>query len=324
MKMKQITAKNMQEALELARQQLGENAVLLQSRKAAGNAGITVTFAVEPESDGPPVGAEAKHPALPLLERVLHFHRIDEPMLSRLQMAGASTRVGNASPFEAAQTMLAQALEKTFEFAPLSEAASPPMKATMLIGMHGVGKTTAIAKLATMLALLNRPMVLISTDGDRFGGTDALASLARILNVPFHVATNRNDLKALLKGAVPNAHVLIDSAGVNIYEFSALKNLGELAGLQQVEPVLVAAAGMDAAESLEMASVFSFLPITRLIVTRSDAARHWSGIFSAMTHHAYRLANMSSSASPADPCQPMTPQLLAARMMTAERERLTQ
>jgi hypothetical protein len=33
---------------------------------------------------------------------------------------------------------------------------------------------------------------------------------------------------------------------------------------------------------------------------------------------------MSSSASPADPCQPMTPQLLAARMMTAERERLTQ
>ncbi|MFO0109808.1 MAG: hypothetical protein ACK52W_04655, partial [Alphaproteobacteria bacterium] len=110
----------MHEALELARQQLGENAVLLQSRKAEGQPGITVTFAVEPEDDGPPVGAEAKHPALPLLERVLHFHRIDEPMLSRLQMAGASTRVGNASPFEAAQAMLAQALEKTFEFAPLS------------------------------------------------------------------------------------------------------------------------------------------------------------------------------------------------------------
>jgi flagellar biosynthesis protein FlhF len=324
MRMKQIAAKNMQEALEVARQKFGEDAVLLQSRKAPGSQGIIVTFGIEAPDDGPPVGAEASHPALPMLAHVLRFHEITDPLFSRLEMAGAAARVGNTSPVDATETMLAHALETTFEFTPLSEAATPPAKAFMLIGAHGAGKTTTIAKFATMLALLKRPMVLVSTDVDRFGGTDGLAGLAQILDAPFHVVSTRSALKSLLKDCVPEAHVLIDSAGVNIYEFADLKQLGELATLQQVEPVLVAAAGMDAAESVEMASVFSFLPITRLVITRADAARHWNGIFAMLTHHQFRFANLSTSASPADPCQPLTPDLLAAQMMRVERERLTQ
>lgn len=324
MRMKQITAKNMQEALEIARQKFGDDAVLLQSRKAPGTQGIIVTFGIEAHEEGAPVGAEASHPALPMLARVLKFHQIADPILSRLEMAGAAAHVGSATPIDAAETMLAHALEHTFGFAPISESATPPTRALMLIGAHGAGKTTAIAKLATMLALMKRPMVLVSTDVDRFGGTDGLASLAQILGVPFHVIATRSALKSLLKDSLPEAHVLIDSAGVNIYEFADLKQLGEFATLQQVEPLLVAAAGMDAAESVEMASVFSFLPITRLLITRADAARHWNGIFAMLTHHQFRFANLSASASPADPCQPLTPDVLAAQMMRYERERLTQ
>lgn len=334
MKMKQISAKDMQEAMAIARRDLGEEAILLNARKTPK--GIVVTFAINTD-DAPlpedilPASAQASqpalrhvqtnHPALTMIDEVLEFHRIPEPMLSRLKIATRSARMPAATLLDAAGAILSDALSKAFPFQSLIEQNTLPAKALMLVGMHGAGKTTTLAKLATMLALAKKPLLLISTDIERFGGTDGLAGLAEILNVPFFMARDRAELKAIIKQYIGKAWVLIDSFGVNIYAFDELRALGELASLHDVDPIMVCPAGMDAAESQEMASVFSFLPIERMLITRADTTRHFSSVFSALAHTRYTLTHISTSARPADACVPLTPELFAQLLLKAQRER---
>jgi flagellar biosynthesis protein FlhF len=337
MKMKQIAAKDMQEAMALARRDLGDDAILLNTRKMPK--GIIVTFATESYDSPLPLDAtddvlanihipsptvryvQADHPALKMIDQALDYHAIPEPMLSRLKIAVRGAHIPAATMADSAEAILAEALEKLFQFQALTESSSLPSKALMLVGAQGAGKTTTIAKLATMLALKKKPLVLISTDTERFGGTEALSGLADILKAPFKIAQDRAELKAYVKQYLGKAWILIDSFGVNIYEFTELKALGEFASLQDVEPILVCPAGIDAAESQEMASVFSFLPIGRMLITRADATRHFSNIFAALSHARYTLTNVSSSSRPADPCEPLTPILLAKLMLRSTRER---
>ena len=65
---------------------------------------------------------------------------------------------------------------------------------------------------------------------------DTLSGLASLLKAQFYIAESRGALKPLIKEYQGQAWILIDSTGVNIYEFQQLKALGELAGLQGIEP----------------------------------------------------------------------------------------
>lgn len=347
MRMKQITAATMQDALHMARRDLGDEAVLLETRKLSGGRGVTVVFALdEPDADlfgeddiafAPPrtqdhpplaggqhrmrdAGGVSASPQKPsasehrthgaspqqIIIQALQSHAIPQAMREKLLKAAQAQRIPSGNALEAAETILAEALHRELTFNPITTGSSNyPTRALMLVGPHGVGKTSAIAKLATQLTLAKRRVVLISTDIERMGATETMQGLSDILKCELHVINKRALLRELVKQSLGNAWVLIDSFGVNIYEFAQMKALGELAGLQGIEPILTCQAGMDAEEAVELAGVFSFLPIERMILTRTDATRRLSSLFSILHTSGYALANMSSSASPTDACSPL-------------------
>lgn len=359
MRMKQISARDMQEAMKLARTQLGDDAVLLHSEKS--DSGIVVTFAIEEmeledaleaaihEAEAsiaavtaaPAVGpapwlakaAPAKpilddvrfasdHPALDMLADVLAFHALPAPIAHALHEQLVHVNVPMTSTLDAAEQLLAGALANILRFAPLQLSRQSP-RAMMLVGPYGAGKTTVIAKLATELTLRKEPVLIISTDTERMGGIAPLQGLSDILKCDVLVAETRTQLRNLVKSQLGKQTILIDSAGVNIYRFNELKALGELASLDDVEPVLTCPAGLDPKEAEEMASVFSFLDIERMIVTRMDAVRHFSSLFHALHHSQYALANAASSARPADAMQPCNADMLAHLMLTHHREKMS-
>lgn len=345
MKLKRINAKNMQDAMLLARRELGEDAVLLETQKVAGG-GVIVTFAIEsPETtfdDDPLVDAaaiasfstniprataakaEIAHPAIGLITEALSEHQVPLALSEKILMRVHATHFAPGALIEAAEAALADALSATLVFKPIASAAAvPPHKAIMLVGAHGAGKTSAIAKFATELTLHKKRVVLISSDNERLGAADTLQGLADLLKCDFHLAEDRAALKPIIKNYLGQAWMLIDTAGVNIYEFKQLKALGELATLQDIEPILTAPAGIDPFEAQEMASVLGFLNIERMIVTRADAARRLSSLFSAMASGGLALANISSSASPSDACTSMSAAGLSRLMLRAAREKLT-
>src|SRR5262249_23271373 len=148
-------------------------------------------------------------------------------------------------------------------------------------------------KLATELTMTNQPVTLISTDMDRMGSAETMQKLAEILKCDFYTCEKRTQLKVLLGHHLEKSWMLVDSTGANIYEFSQMKSIGELATLQAIEPILVCPTGMDADETKEMAGVFDFLNIERMIVTRLDAVRRLKSIFTAVTTGGYAFSNLT-------------------------------
>lgn len=343
MKMKQISAANMQEAMKLARQELGDDAVLLDSRQVASG-GIIVTFAIDEQEPvsfddipfempevqpySPAIAraktarAEIDHPAYAICTEMLDYHAVPDALKERLIRRLKATRFIAGGLNDVAEHALADVLASELKFLPIAIGATiPPAKAIMLVGSHGVGKTSALAKLATELTLQKQRVVLISADNERMGAADTLAGLASLLKCQFHIAEDRAALKPLVREYQGQAWMLIDSTGVNIYEFQQLKTLGETAGLQGVEPILACPAGLDIAEANEMAAVLGFLGIERMIATKVDATRRLSSIFAALTSGGLALANMSSSAKPTQACSPASPAALARLMLRPVRER---
>lgn len=359
MKMKRISAATVADAMGLARRELGEDAVLLETQKSPKGKGVIVTFAIEEkevatflDDDEPafiedlppeiipfrpplsptvapsvkrpePARAEIAHPAIAMAIEALDHHGVPEELHEKLVTAIRRARLKPDALIDVAETLLADAFTQTLSFQPLSTAIpTPPPKALMFVGPHGAGKTSTIAKLATEVALKKLPLAIVSTDRERLAGTDALAKLAEIIGCRFDICDSRAKLKSALAMHVGASWLLIDTSGANIYEFKHMKALGELATLQGIEPILTCPAGMDADEAREMASVFDFLPIQRMIITRVDATRRLKGIFAAMNTGNYAFSNYSQSASPADACQTLTPATLARLMLRHERERM--
>ncbi len=342
MRMKQITAATMQEALQIAKRELGEDAVLLDTKKSNGSS-ITVTFAVDesdpitfddlppmPEPDFTPDiarsigGFDLAHPAFDILQEAFTYHALPPELSRSLMKQVQSQHLPTGGLMDVAETLLAEALGKILVFKPIGTAAAiPPSRVLMLVGPHGAGKTSAIAKIATELTLHKRRVVLVSADNERMGATDTLQNLADVLKCECQVLDTRNELKELAQKYLGQAWVLVDSTGANIYEFKQLKALGELATLQHIEPILTCPAGMDSDEARELAGVFDFLPIERMIVTRLDATRRLGSLFAALTAGGYALSNFSQSASPSEACSPASAPALSRLMLRHARERLT-
>ena len=370
MRMKQISAPTMQEALNLARRELGDEAVLLETRKLAGGKGITVVFAVDEEDPNlfmrdeaddeaadaafarsiiPPAAPLLKpqpkpankptkvappaatskpssgtHPALELIAQALQAQAAPPAIIENILQTARAKKLPAGTLIDIAENALADALTKQFQYKPIQTAEKNyPNRALMLVGPNGAGKTTAIAKLATQLTLAKRRVVLISTDTERMGATETMQGLSDILKCELHVINKRALLRELVKQSLGEAWVLIDSFGVNIYEFKQMKALGELAGLQGIEPILTCQTGMDAQEAEEMAGVFSFLPIERILVTRTDATRRLSSIFAVLNAGGYALSNMTGSSSPTDACIPLSAPALSRLILRRARERAT-
>ena len=93
-----------------------------------------------------------------------------------------------------------------------------------LVGPPGAGKTTTLVKLAVARGLAaHRNVHLISTDTHRIGGAAQLRTYAGILGVPFQAVETPGELERALDGIPAGTQVLIDTPG---YSAVLLQDLG--------------------------------------------------------------------------------------------------
>lgn len=339
MLMRSFEAANIAEAMHIAREELGEDAVILSSDPNKDGNGVVVTFALDREDDElfddtprlsgtwlaespgtASAGALHDEPVLNAIEDVLRFHAVPEPICDIITNAAASLDLPGSSSLASLHRAFVDVFSVCYRFEPL------PLQddgtRVILVGPPGVGKTITAAKLAAKMVVDNQPVRVISTDGKRAGGIDQLQAFTRILGVSLDVAATRSELKELLQSFEPRERVIIDSAGCNPYDFQELKELGEFAHVQDIEPVLVCAAGTDGHEATEIASVFSFLDIERVLISRTDCARHYGSLLSVVRAGDYAFSHVTSSARAMGDLQPMDADLLAQLFTQYQRERI--
>jgi flagellar biosynthesis protein FlhF len=296
MRLRTFTGRSTTEAMAAVRAQLGPDAVIV-SAQDDGNGNTRVTAALDDRDTGAP-----DIPAVDMvIGRALDFHAPTPAMRAKL-IDGAL-----ASALETPSEALADALGHTLRFAPLGA----QDRAILLVGAPGGGKTVTAAKLATRAVLAGKRVRLITTDRARAGGVAQLEAFAKILGVPAATADGAAALGSLVTLADPKERLIIDTAGVNPFNAADRREIAAMIGASAAEPVLVFAAGGDAADGGERAQIFADLGCTRAIVTQLDATRRLGSLLTMTEAANLALAEAGIAPDIADGIVPFTPSFLA-------------
>ena len=287
MRLKLYRAPAMAQAMALVRAELGEDALILATRRV--DRGVEVTAALEPDEPLPMVA-----PPDPTRLAALDFHGVPVALHDSLL-----------------QGELAAALAKALPFGTLPLGQAP----LLLVGPPGAGKTLTVARLATRLVMAGILPMVITADGKRAGATEQLAAFTRLLGVSLIVAGHPVTLGRALARRPNTARVLIDSPGCDPFDPVQADEVQALAATAAAAMVLVLPAGLDPAEAADQARAFAALGARLLVATRLDMARRLGGILAAAgTGLALTEAGIGPGA--ADGLLPITPAWLAARLMT--------
>ena len=291
MRIRTFHAKDMNIAMQMIRDALGEDAIIISNEIENGE--VVVTAASEPieelqSSKAPP--SFTSDEVISNIGNILKFHSTPESVINKLlEIAKYLCLQGKDERIDLTRLMAA-----SFQYSPLP--LEQEKYTIMLVGAPGVGKTMTIAKMASQVVMENNKPIVITTDNKRAGGVEQLSAFTTILGLELHVADNRGELWRFLQEFSPHNRILIDTGGVNPYKPKDLQEISEYIKLdQKIEPILVAAAGSDSADADDMARAFAPLGINRLLITRIDAARRYGSILTAAHTGKLAFSNASNS-----------------------------
>jgi flagellar biosynthesis protein FlhF len=290
MRLKLYRAAAIAEAMAQVRADLGAEALILSSRRIAG--GVEVTAALEKDkapAPPPPDDDDPKRAA------AFTWHGVPAGLARRLQ--------AGPLPF-ALSTVLC------FEKLALDRSA-PPL---LVIGPPGAGKTLTVARLAARLVMAGTAPVVVTTDGKRAGAAEQLAAFTSLLDLQLLVASTPATLARALARREGGAPVLIDSPGSDPFDAAQRDEIAALAATADADLAVALPAGLDAGEAADLAGAYAACGARLLAATRLDLARRIGGVLAA-AGAGLALAEAGIGPGAADGLVPMTPDLLATRLM---------
>lgn len=280
MLVKRFNARTCSQALARVREEFGESAAILETRRHDG--GVEVVAAAERPgpassnaratwSGAAPVSAVGEQ--LAWLVGALEHRGFSLILAERIAAAAQAnldpeTHRNEAAVFDYARSLLALWIG--------SEAGGSGGESStrILVGPPGVGKTCTTAKLAAREVLAGgRKVVLATMDNRRLGGAEQIESYARVLDVPFRVIRRREDLLSARDEAGEGGRLFIDSPGISRGEDQAMAQLGGLLeGVRRDEIELLLAADHDVESLSESLQRFRGLGVGAVGATRTDEA----------------------------------------------------
>jgi flagellar biosynthesis protein FlhF len=254
--------------------------------------GLLSSLVASPVFGADPQGAAAQRLFWFLLAR-----GIDEALArSLVQRVVARVESGGLSDLDRLKLNLAAEMRADLSRA---ERGSPPSRVQVFVGPTGVGKTTAIAKLAARAERAQPGSALvITTDVHRVAAVEQMVRFGELLSVPVEVALGPDDLARALERAREKEQVLIDTAGRSPRDPAAIAQLrGLIAAAGECEVMLVASAATRAVDSGDILEAFSALPWSRLILTKLDETRIFGELFNYVVRSARPIACVTTGQS---------------------------
>lgn len=308
MKIKSYFTRTVEDAMGMARQELGADAMLLESRAAPPEArhlgAYEVVFATD-VSAGAAAGALAPPPAperlageVAELKRQLEGMRraLTRSAFAPAQWLGTAPELSESYALLAAQDV-APNLAREIVQAAASRAAGRPWQSALaeeiasrfsveatlgrsaarprvvaVVGPPGAGKTTTLVKLAVNYGLAcRRPVLLVSMDTYRVAAAEQLRSYAAILGVGFQVLETVNALAQTLDENQGKDLIFIDTPGCGFAELDGGSELARfLAAHTGIDTQLVLSSSMKSADLSRVIDGFEIFRPGRLLFTRLD------------------------------------------------------
>ena len=312
MRLKTFHATTMTDAMNLVREELGPDAIIV-STTDNGDDGVRITAAVEkPEPEFDFAGLAANQQPLERICDALDRHGAPRELADRL--------LNTASMIDAADVtqIFASTLDLTFEFSGNREVSKGPV---LLYGPPGAGKTSAVAKMAARAVVDETPVTLVSTDTIRAGAVQQLEAYGGRLKLPVKTATDAASLRKALD-RVPSEHlVLIDTTSVNPFVTDDLSRLEAISDVARMNRILVMSAGRDALEAQEIAAAFDNLSPRRLLFTGLDMTRRLGALLTVADSIQSALGDISDTPEIAGGLRRVNPVMLARLLLVGAQPR---
>ena len=192
-------------------------------------------------------------------------------------------------PFEYALSNVYQKMVLKFGKSETIQPAADGPKAEIFIGPTGVGKTTTIAKLASMLHIMNKKKVaLLTMDTYRIAAAEQLRTYASILEIPFRVIYSVEEMKQAAEDFKDYDYLMVDTAGHSLHNEEQKKNINEfihvLSDSMESDVFLVLSATTKYRDLLEIADSYSEIVKYRLIFTKMDETGAAGNLYNIRMH----------------------------------------
>ena len=164
------------------------------------------------------------------------------------------------------------------------------------VGPTGVGKTTALAKLAVRWTLRHGPkeLALIAADTVRMGAQDQVRGLGQLLGAPVHTLDNFGELPALLARLTQCRLLLIDTPGSSQRDAQLAGRLAALAAAgPRLTTALVLAASTQAGANEEIVTRFAPARPAACLLTKIDETTSLGGVLSVVMRASLPIAYIS-------------------------------
>jgi signal recognition particle subunit SRP54 len=224
------------------------------------------------------VAATLREVRLALLEADVNF-RVVKQFVERIHTAAVGQEVWkHLSPGQQVVKIVHQELTvllggaaRELKFAP------HPPTVILLVGLHGVGKTTTAGKVAGLLLRRGRNPVLVAADLKRPAAVQQLDVVGTTVKVPVFTPHGATDPVAVVGAAIDRATadghdvVIIDSAGRLHIDDELMTELAAMHKAVQPHETLLVLDAMAGQDAVKMAEQFSAkLPLDGLILTKMD------------------------------------------------------
>lgn len=320
MRLKTFHANTMTEAMQMIRDTLGDEAIIVATGEERSTGNVRVTAAIEPAFEiGDDVVAQESawlqyddesnlDAVAEEMTDLLLRHCVPEDVMDN--MISCATVVG----FDDIRIALVTTLEQLFNYRPL------PVKTferpIMMVGPPGAGKTLAAAKLAARGAMNGLNVGVVSTDTVRAGGIEQLKAFTNLLDIDLKKASSPAQLQDTIENLKQkNEQIIIDTAGLNPFDKTEVKALAKLINASNIRPVLVLPAGTDADEAGDMARVFATIGAAEILPTRVDMARRLGSLLSAAHYGGLSFSDVSTTPKVAQGLTPLSARTLAKLLM---------
>ena len=184
-----------------------------------------------------------------------------------------------------------------------------------LVGPTGVGKTTAVAKIAARALLETQFKVgLITVDTYRVGASDQLSRYGKIMGVPTYVARDRAGLADAVTRTRDCDLVIIDTAGRSD-DASIESQMDLIRTAPNVQLHLVMSLATGAREMAAVARRYKPFAPERLIFTKLDEAEAPAGALAATAQLARPVSCLCDGQRVPEDIHPVTDDELLARLV---------
>ncbi len=291
-------------ALELARRELGEDALLVDSKLASaaakpfGRLEVTFAYSTQQETSAPATSSplsdieEIRQQISALKMMAGHtspaIQETSQPAELRLCAAGfdpaLAREVVRAAFRRTGPGSLVQELTSRIPEATFAEFEPGETRTLAFVGPPGRGKTTSLVKLAFRYGLGRKiPVRIYSAGAQGVGCREQLARYAAILGVPFEACESLESLHLSLHGAGWKGLILIDTPGLSPADRSETADLARFFTRRpEIEKHLVLRADARSADMLHVVERLSALAPSHLLFTGLDEATGSGAMLTAL------------------------------------------